>query len=324
MPKLQPKPKSAAPALKIVAPPQEAGVSKVKAKSTVDIEGMRSSDDILKERMMFTVHSQPGMGKTFFALTASAQCPEDMSKKQPKRIDITDMVWMSCDRGATDGFKERGINAPYVVDLNWLMRPPMKGEDKPYASNILDALPMMIDIAYQRVEQGETRCVVVDTVSSIDRKLNTYWEDHVPLSKGGKEDRFAMYRLIGKYHSQFYEAMSLFPCHVIFLAHTKAQIEGDDDNSKAKFKAASLAGDNELAPSITGKSLETYTANVSVEFALQALRAPGWKPGDAANFSRYVLPIGGNGFRGKNRFQLGLSTKEEAHLGKIIKKIENS
>lgn len=319
MAKLQPKPKLTV----VKPPPQESGTSKVQAKSTTAIDGFRSSDEILADRLMFTVHSQPGMGKSFFAGTLSKFWPKELPTK--KRTSLDDMVWMACDEGATNGLKEQGVNVPYVVDLNWLMRPPTKKDpDKPYASTILDALPLMIEIAYKRVEQGETDIIVVDTVSSIDRKLNTYWEEHVPTTKGGKEDRFAMYRMVMKYHSQFYEAMSLFPCTVIFLAHTKAIIEGDDDNAKAKHKAASLAGDNDLAPSITGKSLETYTANVSVEFALQAVRAPGWKPGDPAEFSRYVLPIGGNGFRGKNRFQLSLETKEPAHLGRLVEKIRNS
>lgn len=320
MAKLQPKPKLSV----VKAPPQESGTSRVKATSTTDIEGFRSSDEILNERLMFTIHSQPGNGKTFAALTASEQCPKDLTKKQAKKVNINDMVWLSADRGATDGFRERGINVPYVVDLSWLMRAPIRGEKKPYASNILDALPMLIDIAYQRVEQGETKWVVVDTVSSIDRLLNTYWEDNCPRSKSGAEDRFAMYRMIMKYHSQFYQAMSLFPCGVIFLAHTKALIEGEDANAKTKAKAAALAGDNDLAPSITGKSLETYTANVSTEFALEAIRAPGWKPGDGYEFARWLYPVGGRGYRGKNRFQLALGTKEPADLGRIVEKIRSA
>lgn len=324
MAKLQPKPKVAAPKLAVVkAPPQESGTSKVQARSTVDIEGFRSSDEILDERLMFTIHSQPGNGKTFCAGSASKFWPKDLTKKQTKKVDLNDVVWISADRGATDGFKERGINVPYVVDIPWIMRAPIKGEDKPYASNILDALPLAIEIAYARVEQGETQWVVVDTVSSIDRMLNTYWEQNVPKSNSGKEDRFAMYRLIMKYHSQFYEAMSLFPCGVIFLAHTKALIEGEGD-AKTKSKAMALAGDNDLAPSITGKSLETYTANVSTEFALEAIRVPGWKPGDGYDFARWLYPVGGRGYRGKNRFQLSLGTKEKADLGEIVRKIRGS
>lgn len=320
MAKLAPKPKSAP----IKAPPQEAGSSKVKAVATVavEVEGVRTSDDLLAERGMYTCHAPPGHGKTFFALTGSVYCPKDLSKKTTPTAKVLDAVWMACDRGATAGFKERGVLAPYIVDLNYIMRPPLKNEKKPYADNILDALPLMIDLAYQVFEQaGTIKWIVVDTVSSIDRQLNAYWEDHVPTSKAGKEDRFAMYRMIGKYHSQFYDAMSLFPCNVMFLAHTKAQIESDDTTQQLKQRAAASAGDNELTPSITGKSLETYTANVDVEFALEALQEPGWKPGDPAAFKRYVYPIGGKKMRGKNRFQLSLGTKEPADLGLIMARI---
>lgn len=275
---------------------------------------VRSSDDLALERYRLTTHGGPGHGKTFFAASASKYWPE----KLPSKAILKDMLWIAFDAGATRGFREQGINIPNVIDVRWLMTAPKKGEDKPYARTILDAINMVIKQADEMVENGAIEWVVVDTVSMFDKDLNIYWEKNCPTSKQGVPDKFAMYRCIKYAHSTFFDAMALLDAHVHFLCHTKAKIESDDKTQQNKNKAGALPGDNELIPDITGGGAQVYVANVDCEFAMVSTKLLN------GGFKRQVYPVGGKGFRGKNRWQLSLTEEEPAHLGTLIGKVETA
>lgn len=213
---------------------------------------VRSSDDLALERYRMTTHGGPGHGKTFFAATASEFWPK--VTPAAKKMALSDMLWVAFDAGAVVGFRELGIAIPNVIDVRWLMTPAKKGEEKPYARTILDAINIVVAAASEQVSNGDIKWVVVDTVSMLDKALNDYWEKNCPSTKSGAKDKFAMYRCIQYSHRLFHEAMQLLDCHVHFLCHTKARIEAapGEDDQKNRQKAAALPGDNDLIPDITG------------------------------------------------------------------------
>lgn len=305
--------------LTIAPAAQATGTSKIKPSvpKTSKASVFSDSDDLALERYRLTTHGGSGHGKTFFAASASDHWPSDLPSK--KKVVLKDMLWIAFDAGAVVGFREQGISIPNVIDVRKLMTPAKEGETRVYARTILDALAIVVREASARVAHGGINWVVCDTISSLDKALNAYWESNCPTTKAGVPDKFAMYRAIGINHQRFHEAMQLMDTNVHFLCHTKARIEADpnEKSQKNRQKAAETPGDNELIPDITGQSLNTYTANVSAEFALLAKKQLGTKV-----MKRYVHPIGHQGYRGKNRWQHSLEEEEVADLGKILKKIE--
>lgn len=289
-------------------------VAKVKRKSASTSKpvspSIRSTRVKKLDRLRAIAHGLPKCGKTWFAAT--------MSKYWKDKKPLKDCCWVSADEEATAGFHEHDIELPYEIDIPWLLTPPREGEDKPYAKNILQALTIASKGVRECVYDHGCEIVVIDTLSAIDDKLGKYWDDHCPTSKGGKEHRFAMYRLLAHTHTRFYEDMMALPAHVIFLCHSKALIETDDRNQKNKQKEQATPGMYDLVPQITGKALLLYTKNMSLTVAVIATP----KPGKRNEFERTILTANGNGMQANTRFQLSLDKVEKPDLRAIFDKIK--
>jgi len=138
------------------------------------------------------------------------------------------------------------------------------------------------------------------------------------VTQRGAENKLAMYGEIGSLYKAFINSTKQVPADILFLFHSSARIIPDDPKEAAKEKARALAGDYDVQPSLTGNiGLQVITANVSMEASLVVKTEPKTK-----KQTRWLLPGGGEGYRGKNRWQKKLSAREEPHFQKLYAKIK--
>jgi hypothetical protein len=260
----------------------------------------KTSEESMLARKRIMLHGPPGSGKTFCALTASSKWPIDIEKGAV----LDDLAFFSFDNGALDGLVEYPITLPNVLDLNAWMEETGK--------NILEALNLIVAVA-REFTKIPGRVLVVDTVSSMDKIIVQFAEAKDFRSKNGEPDPFAMYRYIMGVHRKLYSELAKMNADIIFCCHSKGLSSEKDDS---RSRAGKLAGIYDIQPNITGQSLDIYTANVSMEAAILASIDPGTK-----KIKRWLYPNGGQGFRGKNRWQRYVMDKEEPNLNKLFTKI---
>jgi hypothetical protein len=281
-----------------------------------------SSEQDLTQTII-VLHGQFGAGKSTTAASVSKYFPDPLPTKKESKVkyDLKDVLWISFDRGGTHGFRERGINVP-VFDIHKFRSDRELWKSAGYAQqpNIFQAAEKAAKEAAKLVEAGEVKWVVVDTVSSMDSELVTYYEQHAPQGRGGTTDTWAVYRSLLQAHKLFHDQITLLPCGIIFCCHSMSA--GDDSqltpDQKAKKLSLTMPGMPGIIPAITGKGAGVYKAHADVQLYIHA--SP--KIGAKGQLERWAYPVKSDqGGEAKNRFELSLEPKEEPNLRKILGKI---
>ncbi len=269
-----------------------------------NLDLVQSSKSTAMSRMIIAVHAPVKHGKTFLAATASQFFPASLPS--PTDVELDDLLWLTFDVGALDGFTEVGLSVPQI-DVTSILA-STRGD-------IFKATDLAMQAAQAYIQRGLTSWIVVDTVSSLDRMLNEYWERNNPASGTG-EEKFVLYRMIASSHAKFYTNLTLIAPRIIFLFHSTAKFD-TDDKARRKTRATAMPGESAIVPEITGKSRGTYLANCSLELALRAVKDPSSK-----TIKRTVYPYGGMDFEGGGRFHQSLGQEEPANLTHILAKIK--
>jgi len=259
------------------------------------LDGFSSSRDTSLDHMCMTIYGPSSIGKTWYALTASAQWTGGAT-------DIQDLVVLMFDRGGLDGVTSAGINVPYIDVNKWMYD---------QASNIEQALVYCTTKAAAAVHAG-VRTIVVDTVSSLDRLLDAHFEVKTPA---GPRKSFEKYNSMAIQHNLFYSALARLQADIVFLAHMKVGML-DSAKEQEKVRVAKVPGQYDVWPDITGKSLGTYTNNVSIEGHIVKKVAP-----DGTESRHLVIGDKESVCRTKNRFAGTIGPTEPAHLGQMLAKI---
>jgi hypothetical protein len=261
------------------------------------------------------IHGPPGAGKTFLAGTASKHWPKVWPPKSKKWINLSDMLWVPFDAGATDGFTEARIEVPTVPVLEVIKD----------VGSVERGLWRTVELIKDYVQSNPNTRIVPDTLTMLDKMLGEHFDRNCPVNQRGEKDTFAMYRMILNTHKRFHSALRNTGCSIIYPCHSRVLIEAAPGSQQGKTqankkKAAAVPGTGaDIVPDITGQARTLYTADASLQLVVRKTAAPG----KAKNFTWTVHPYGGQGFEGKCRYTLSLDESEPADLQKLFAKIKN-
>lgn len=247
------------------------------------------------------IHGPPGVGKTWFAGTASEFWPELVPSA--KRIELLDMLWFQVDAGATAGFAEQNIVLPkgHVIDVRGAIA----------QHGLLKGLNGTMDLLDQQCQKLRPKYVVADTISMLDKFMVDYYEARCPMMDNGEPVPFWTFKQILMLHRRFYSRIMMAGAQVIFLCHSKvqAEIKGSNDfakNASLGREARSVPGGFDIIPEISGQARNLYVGNSNIEGVLKARIMPG--PGK--QLMRFFYPQGSTNHEGKSRFTRSLKREE--------------
>ena len=214
------------------------------------------SDKLTLSKFRAVVFGPPGTSKSMSTLTISELCPKDFThlgtKRTGERIELSDLLWVSFDQGATDGFAEQGYIVPQI-DLSTVKLDKLGNE-------IRD----VVRLIEERVAKGITKTVVIDTVSGYDEML---------IGEGTivkNLDKFELWAHVAAGHRALSARIKELPCRVIFLCHAKALQEQTGggtvvaNQQRVRQAQGVLTG---VVPEISGKSLNAYRKDATFIFS---------------------------------------------------------
>lgn len=257
------------------------------------------------------VHGPTGVGKTFFAATASQFWPDELPAK--KRTTLDDVLWCQIDAGATAGFEEQKIIVPHVLDF--------RGAISKYG--LLKGVLGMLDVMDRQVESLAPKFLIVDTVSRLDKDVTAYYESRTPVDdRTGKEDKWWAFKQILVMHKRIHGRFAGSGLKIIFLCHSKAQGEATTTAQVNQREAKAVPGGFDIVPEITGQARTLYVGDSSIEGVLKARLVPGKE----RRFERFFYPFGVNASEGKSRFTRSLKREEgpNPRLKDLFYKIEQA
>lgn len=206
------------------------------------------------------VFGPPGNTKTASSVTLSEFCPADWTHirltEPPKRemVSLDDMLYISFDTQATLGFNQLGVKVPQI-DLSNV------------GGKLFEELKAAPKLVADKVKEGKTKTVVVDTVSALDEMI-TLAHASAGLAK------FDLYREVLLTHMRFAMALKAIDANMLFLCHAKVASDTESDSKAGEKMAANAAkkqsawGTGEIIPAITGAALNHYRRDSSFIFSV--------------------------------------------------------
>jgi hypothetical protein len=262
-----------------------------------------------------------GAGKSTLALSVSKDFPAKRPTtkfKGSKRKNLSDCFVIGVDNGATDCIYDLGLECD-VFDINLFMAEEDLWREADFTEppDLIEALEVAGNEAIRHVYELGKKWIIVDGPSTLDLKLNKYYQENCPEGRGGKRDTRAMFGLIAVSHIGFADALMEIAAGVIFVCHSKAFSDDLTPDQRKQKISTVAAGMPDIVPAITGKGALAYKAPASLELAMFATEQPGGQ-----GLDRNVYTILTENAEAKNRFGLSLDPIEKPHLGRILKKIK--
>jgi hypothetical protein len=242
---------------------------------------------------------------------------------KPKYV-LEDMFWFSFDKGATHGFRERGIavpefSVPGFIGSEAQWRKAGFGR-KP---TIREAIDFGLSLAATAIAKRGVEWLVPDTLSSLDAALEAHGRNNMPKggAEGDKDDTRKMYGDMFYGHKLFHDAVRSLGCGIIYCCHGKAvdDVAKLKPEEKKRLITLSSAGMPEFLPAITGKGATAYKGDASLQLAIIAKEIPGAKGKERLDRKAYTILQ--DKWEAKNRFELSLDPIEKPDLGAMLRKI---
>lgn len=288
--------------------------AKPKAPSLSDCVPQVTLDEILPKTTIIT--GQTGSGKTTLAATLFGDLSGPLGGKLPEKpLTLQGSVWLAADEQAIVALQAKKILPQYVLDIRALL--------KQADGDVRQVLAWLNNLLQGAREVG-AHTFVWDTASTLGDFL-VGWYVHgegCPESvKGDKNSRQGWGR-VGEKYRQLYESASALGYRQIILAHPKQNAEEEEalDRKasavdKAKATAHSVTGDNLIVPAFAG--------NMFRRFLNGACSLSCWLKAEDRNGKRVrkLMPFGGDGSQGKNRYEHILDREEPADLHQLDQKI---
>jgi len=299
-----------------------------------------SADDVFEQgpekpldESHFVIHAPQGVGKTFLGLSADPVFPVDLYAK--KKTVLERIIHVAFDKGALDGITQYGLSVKYRIDARKILRSPRKGQKQPHAeAGAMQALDWITDAVAEYIDRYDIQAVIFDTMTNASTEIMKHAENlDFRSEKTGKPDKFAMWAFVGHALATLWEWGANQPCQMFWLCHSKAV--GDENLiagthmkpgseqarlEQLKARANKGLGDWEIVPALDGKKgIEVFTSHASLIATMTADFNEETK-----KYERFVLPRGGRGFLGKNRWFDVLDEREPANMQKIFAKIRKA
>lgn len=213
------------------------------------------------------VFGPPDRSKTFSSLTFSEKCPIDLNHIKPKvlkkrepEVYLDDLLWIAADKGATEGFRQQGIRVDKIDISN---EDPIQWDAR---------LPKIHAAIKREVESGRRKCLMIDTITSLD-ELFGY---RAGVVKGLK--KFEYYAHVADDHRRFYFPLKALPIPIIFLCHAKALMDSSatDEATTNMQRTRRAQGVSGVVPAIVGSSANLYKKDATFTFSVsrEVVREP--------------------------------------------------
>jgi hypothetical protein len=271
---------------------------------------VKKSSDMALDKAVIMVHGQSGIGKSLLMASASEHFPADLDNRKDQPVAILkDVCWVGFDRGATASLIDKRIDIPHEIDVLGLLD-SLAGD----LEKTLRIIPELVRALV--VSEGLRYVVMGDTLSELDRMLNSFWGRTVSEEYG---------RLSGKVsaeHRNYFDAMRTLPVVLLGSFHQQAVLDFSDPkksptaNEKALKEARGVGGEMSMVvPEVTGRAKSLYVGQADMELAMFG------RP-DARNvFRRWVRTRPSPEMRAKSRWSDHVGEIEPANLRPILEKI---
>jgi len=266
-----------------------------------------NSRDISGKYAWTIVQAPPKHGKTVFAATWSQKCPTELPAKQG--VELSEMLWLLTDKDGLNSLTQVGLSVPLIDFTACESWPSFRAQfDK--------ALP----IIKERVASGQTKCIVLDSISAIDAMAIS----HVKMS--GAYDGNPMGYWDDIKGKVCYILLQLKPvlAELIIIAHLKEKFvienkstqETTQQLKQKKEKSAAMPGAGDVVLGVSGGIAKFLLSTATSVWTIEKKITKG-KPAE------YVCyPNGGFGFEGGTRLK-GLEDIEPANMRALLTKTEN-
>lgn len=252
------------------------------------------------------VYGPPKVGKTVLGVTASEHFPLSVDAlKNIRDLKTPDLLFVEFDENGADTLAALNIEAPVLNVAH------VSGQE------LVDGgITDIVTFIARRVKKGETRTVIIDTVSAFDIALLGWAHEKWPSSKHLPK----LYGDVLAQHIKLFAGLKSTKCNILVLshAHYKFQMDENDSNQKVKRKAESMAstrpGDASVIPQITGRAGRHYAGSTSIQMPMLSGVV-------GREVKRTLYPYGLMGFEGGCRYP-NLNEKEPAHIGLLIQKVK--
>lgn len=288
----------------------------------------QSGDDRSLETSHVLIYGPEDVGKTTAILSFSKDYHSVPKSKTKTLKAINDHMHVSFDNNALAPARGRGVNIVNELNVPMLMRPPRKGEKRPYLPNIEDVLEIMVDVVVETVVNKGIASCGFDTLSLLGQLLQTRAEvlekQGAFNTKNGKINEWAKQDFVaGNFRKVQALAMSL-PCVIFFGCHGRAKSTPTDAVQAAQKRKDETAragpGDHDFFPDIMGgKQISNlFTGNCQGVWNMTATGK------DPKNLTRTIHTTGGDGWMAKNKWRDILEPEEPANIRAIWTKLEKA
>lgn len=239
------------------------------------------------------IMGQPGSGKTFQAGMLIPEFRAAVLAKKPHAptLRVSDVDWLQFDRAGSDTLRAYGVE-PVIHDVS---TPPTSKIDlfsadaaaTTLAKLVADRLAWLrwvnaaVVAIKERSARGETRLLVVDSMTAFTRMVTDSYLFEEPLSN--KFDRYAAYRMANLAIGQIVNGLRGVQCPQIWLLHSRTAYTTDtaermDDSARRAQKHTveidvqrGVQGSIEPIPSLVlgAKLTSDDTGNVSYQLVVR-------------------------------------------------------
>ena len=285
--------------------------------SLAHLRPQRDSANILPRSIVVT--GQTGAGKTSLAATIIPEIAEALQSPPAKMRTLASVVWLSADEQALVALQAKNLEPEFEIDIKAM------AANEP---NMETTLNKICDNLEELQSAADAKILVWDTVSTLGDYL-TAWHVYgagCPTAQSGAKNTMRGWGKVGDEYRKLYVLASALGYRQIILAHPKSNAVEEDATdpkagaiTRAQATVEGAPGDNLIIPATAGRAFARFLNGAC---SIQAwLRAEDETRGGTTTRVRTLMPYGGEGARGKVRYEGILDREEPADLAALDQKI---
>jgi hypothetical protein len=205
------------------------------------IDSLTLAETTVDPQIRLGIQSPPGLGKTWAALTF------------PNPVVLNYNRGLGAHIGRSDVIEVPFYDRKFVDKIH-----PPDGQQTP--PNKKDALLVWLHKEGSKLTSEQT--LVLDSSTEIETAYHTQYKLNPVITKKGKEDDFAEWRLKIEYFGQVTDLLKSLKCHVVYITHETVE----------RDKEGELTGG--ARPLLTGQSGDSLAGSFTDWFRQRAIKKP--------------------------------------------------